>query len=200
VDITKSSTTAVMSQSPSQHGMMLPPAASTPSPPPPTGAGGVLYPLTTSTSASGLSSLAGIIHSAPGGHHHTSVPPSPDHTLPEGDEAVQATNDDASICKRSAVHMGYWADPFLQYFMRGPVIRKPPEINRGYYARSHGVYRLILKTLEKIATSDVVSERGRQYERRFYDVEQDLIGICVVCCSAGVYSEGWSRRRKQKPE
>jgi len=145
-----------MSQSENQ-GMPPPPSRMTPSPPLGTPGGGHQYPhpLTTSGSSSGLSTLAG-----GGGYHilggHHSVPPSPDHTLAEGDEAVQATNDDASICKRSAVHLGYWSDPFLQYFMRGPVIRKPPEINRGYYARTHGVYRLILKTLEKIATSDVV--------------------------------------------
>jgi hypothetical protein len=127
--------------------MSMPPPATPSSPPPshPT----QLHPLTPSGSLSGISSL----HYG-GGHH--SVPPSPDHSMNEGDEAVQATNDDASICKRSAIHLGYWTDPFLQFFMRGPVIRKPPEINRGYYARTYGVYRLILKTLEKIATSDVV--------------------------------------------
>jgi len=71
------------------------------------------------------------------------------------DEAVQATNDDAAICKRSAVHVGYWSDPCLQYFMRGPVVRKPPEINRGYFARTHCMYSLIIQTLDKIANSDV---------------------------------------------
>lgn len=76
----------------------------------------------------------------------------------EGDEAVQATNDDASVCKRSAVQLGYWNDPFLQYFMRGPMVRKAPEINRGYFARTFGIYKLILKTLEQIATSDVVGQ------------------------------------------
>lgn len=133
--------------------MSMPPPSTTPSPPP--HAHPHSNPLTPSGSSSGLSSLIGLSHH--GGPHSHSVPPSPDHTLGEGDEAVQATNDDASICKRSAIQLGYWNDPFLQYFMRGPVIRKPPEINRGYYARTYGVYRLILKTLEKIATSDVVN-------------------------------------------
>jgi len=53
----------------------------------------------------------------------------------QGDEAVQATNDDATVCKRSATHLGYWCDPYLNYFTRGPIIRKAPEINRGYFAR-----------------------------------------------------------------
>jgi len=174
-----------MSQSqPQGHGIM-PPPPSTPSPPP----GTLGYPLTTSTSSSGLSSLGSGIHTP-----HHSVPPSPDHSLPEGDEAVQATNDDASICKRSAVQLGYWADPYLQYFMRGPVIRKPPEINRGYYARSHGVYQMILKTLEKIANSDVVFNYLNL--RTFSAYVPFRSGWLIFVCALGVYSQSWAWRRK----
>lgn len=154
----------------SSHSMGPP---TTPSPPP--------HPLTHSASGSGLS--LGLV----GGYHSGSVPPSPDHTLGEGDEAVQATNDDASICKRSAIQLGYWSDPFLQHFMKGPVIRKPPEINRGYYARSYGVYRLLLKTLEKIATSDVVS-------RQISILSPNLSSNLKIVWFSGVYSEGGARR------
>ena len=30
-----------------------------------------------------------------------------------GDEAVQSTNDDATLCKLSAVRLGYWEDHFI---------------------------------------------------------------------------------------
>lgn len=53
------------------------------------------------------------------------------------DEAIQATNDDASECKRYAVQLGYWCDPFISLFVK-QTARKAPEINRGYYARVKG--------------------------------------------------------------
>lgn len=63
------------------------------------------------------------------------------------DEAVQATNDDASECKRCAVQLGYWIDPYIQFFVKA-TDRKAPEINRGYYARIMGVWSLLEKFLK----------------------------------------------------
>lgn len=54
------------------------------------------------------------------------------------DDGVQATNNDATKCKYSAVKMGYWQDEFIHHFVSG-FERKTPEINRGYYARIKGV-------------------------------------------------------------
>jgi [phosphatase 2A protein]-leucine-carboxy methyltransferase len=65
----------------------------------------------------------------------------------ESDEAVQATNDDASECKRSAVKLGYWDDRFISVLVRGSE-RKPPEINRGYFARTQGVTYFIRQFLK----------------------------------------------------
>lgn len=62
----------------------------------------------------------------------------------ETDEAVQSTNDDASECKNSSVRLGYWKDRFLPILVRSSE-RKPPEINRGYYARTEGVAMFIRK-------------------------------------------------------
>ncbi|CAG7682316.1 unnamed protein product [Allacma fusca] len=75
-------------------------------------------------------------------------------SLAQGDEAVQATNDDAANCKRSAVHLGYWSDPYLSYFVRGPIVKKAPEINRGYFARTYGVYKLVLNALNTLGEID----------------------------------------------
>lgn len=63
------------------------------------------------------------------------------------DEAVIATNDDASDCKRSAVRLGYWKDEYIGYFVRNQE-RKAPEINRGYYARVKAMERCVEKFLE----------------------------------------------------
>lgn len=65
----------------------------------------------------------------------------------EVDEAVQATNDDASECKRCAVQMGYWEDRYIQHLVRGRE-RKAPEINRGYFARVKGVNMLLNKFMK----------------------------------------------------
>ena len=73
--------------------------------------------------------------------------------LPSDDLAVQATNEDATSCKRFAIaavsniglHLyacgfiapcryavdrGYWSDDFIKYFYRSSE-RRSPEINRG---------------------------------------------------------------------
>uniref|UniRef100_T1JIF8 Leucine carboxyl methyltransferase 1 n=1 Tax=Strigamia maritima TaxID=126957 RepID=T1JIF8_STRMM len=63
------------------------------------------------------------------------------------DDAIQATNDDAASCKRCAVQLGYWHDPYLQYFVRASD-RKTPEINRGYYARVQGIKQLIDQVIQ----------------------------------------------------
>lgn len=63
------------------------------------------------------------------------------------DEGTQATNDDASECKRSAVQLGYWDDIFIGLFVK-QANRKAPEINRGYYARVKGIGLLIDKFIK----------------------------------------------------
>lgn len=58
------------------------------------------------------------------------------------DTNVQATNDDASESKYSAVTLGYWNDPFIAYFVRRAE-RKSPEIHRGYYGRVKAVRMIV---------------------------------------------------------
>lgn len=67
------------------------------------------------------------------------------------DDGIMSTNSDASTCKRSAVASGYYPDPFIEHFSRGHQLeRKPPEINRGYYARVAAVEHLLLKFLKVV--------------------------------------------------
>jgi [phosphatase 2A protein]-leucine-carboxy methyltransferase len=69
--------------------------------------------------------------------------------MSRNDEAVRSTNDDAASCKRSAVQLGYWSDPYVQFFTRASD-RKPPEISRGYFARVRSIQGLILQFIEVI--------------------------------------------------
>lgn len=63
------------------------------------------------------------------------------------DEAVQATNGDATECKCSAVRRGYYRDPYVEHFARR-VERKPPEIHLGYLARVRAIDICIQHFLE----------------------------------------------------
>lgn len=67
-------------------------------------------------------------------------------SMSANDEAIRATNDDAASCKRSAVQIGYWSDPYIQFVTKASE-HKPPEISRGYYARVKGVQGLIRQFL-----------------------------------------------------
>jgi len=88
------------------------------------------------------------------------------------DEAVRATNDDAASCKRSAVQIGYWSDPYIQFVTKASE-RKPPEISRGYYARVKGVQGLVHQFLEvsrNVLVAVIKSRKGigRFLRRRLF--------------------------------
>ena len=72
----------------------------------------------------------------------------------EHDGAVRETAADASLCKLSASQVGYYVDPFVQYFVPVPS-RRMPIINRGYYARVAAVESLVRTFLR-------AEERGNQ--------------------------------------
>ncbi|XP_045780721.1 leucine carboxyl methyltransferase 1 isoform X1 [Maniola jurtina] len=65
------------------------------------------------------------------------------------DEAIIATNTEATECKRCAVELGYWKDDYIGYFAKR-VDRKAPEINRGYYARVRAMEMFIHQFLEGV--------------------------------------------------
>ena len=65
-------------------------------------------------------------------------------------DPVQRTNDDATLCKRSAIHYGYWRDEYLTAFapnapgsQRFGDARKAPEIHLGYFTRVKGLWTLL---------------------------------------------------------
>ncbi|KAE8749828.1 hypothetical protein FOCC_FOCC003296 [Frankliniella occidentalis] len=83
------------------------------------------------------------------------------------DEAVQLTNDDATECKQSAVQLGYWQDPYLFYFARSAE-RKPPEINRGYFARKRGIELLVEKFLKLTNSNCQIVNLGAGFDTLYW--------------------------------
>lgn len=88
----------------------------------------------------------------------------------EVDEAVQATNDDASECKRCAVQLGYWEDRYIQHLVRGRE-RKAPEINRGYFARVKGVNMLLNKFMKKSGDRCQIVNLGAGFDTLYWRVK-----------------------------
>ncbi|XP_068764265.1 leucine carboxyl methyltransferase 1 isoform X4 [Struthio camelus] len=93
--------------------------------------------------------------------------------LDEADEAVRGTCEDASVCKRFAVSVGYWKDPYIQYFVRQAKERKAPEINRGYYARVHGVSYLLKAFLKKTECNCQIVNLGAGMDTLFWRLKDE---------------------------
>ncbi|XP_030630060.1 leucine carboxyl methyltransferase 1 [Chanos chanos] len=89
------------------------------------------------------------------------------------DEAVRATCDDASTCKRFATSKAYWKDPYIQYFVRQIGERKAPEINRGYYARVHGMNHLLDAFLKKTGCDCQVVNLGAGLDTTFWRLKDE---------------------------
>ncbi|XP_029433442.1 leucine carboxyl methyltransferase 1 [Rhinatrema bivittatum] len=89
------------------------------------------------------------------------------------DEAVRATCDDASICKRFAISIGYWTDPYIQHFVRQAKERKAPEINRGYYARVQAVNQLLDAFLERTECNCQVINVGAGLDTTFWRLKDE---------------------------
>lgn len=89
-----------------------------------------------------------------------------------GDEAVQATNDDASQCKRFAVQKGYWKDPYIQYMIRTGE-RRAPEINRGYFARVRSIQLLMDQVLSQTKCSCQIINLGAGFDTLFWKLKDE---------------------------
>jgi len=72
------------------------------------------------------------------------------------DEGIAATNDDATLCKFNCVQLKYFHDPFITHFIKhSHVVRKPPEINRGYYARLASVWMSVINFIDGCAEANL---------------------------------------------
>uniref|UniRef100_A0A8D2HJX9 Leucine carboxyl methyltransferase 1 n=1 Tax=Urocitellus parryii TaxID=9999 RepID=A0A8D2HJX9_UROPR len=97
-------------------------------------------------------------------------------TCDTDDEGVRGTCEDASLCKRFAVSVGYWHDPYIQHLVRLTKERKAPEINRGYFARVHGVNQLLKAFLRKTECHCQVLNLGAGMDTTFWKLkDEDLL-------------------------
>lgn len=90
------------------------------------------------------------------------------HVDNERDQRTQFTASDAMICKHSAVLNGYYKDDLVSSFInidlsksggRSSQPKKPPIINRGYYARVHSINQIIQHFLN---AADKTTSKRRQ--------------------------------------
>lgn len=93
------------------------------------------------------------------------------------DDAVAATNDEAALCKRYAVQVGYWVDPYIEYFIKPTVERKAPEINRGYYARVTGIKILLHQFFRVTNYNCQVINIGAGFDTLFWRLKDEKIPI-----------------------
>ncbi|KAJ6653918.1 hypothetical protein lerEdw1_007676 [Lerista edwardsae] len=100
-------------------------------------------------------------------------PSRPPQTADVFDEAVRGTCDDASLCKRYAISVGYWKDPYIEYFVRQPKERKAPEISRGYYARVQGVSNLLAAFLKKTECNCQIINLGAGMDTLFWKLKKE---------------------------
>ncbi|XP_047636228.1 leucine carboxyl methyltransferase 1-like [Phacochoerus africanus] len=92
------------------------------------------------------------------------------------DEGVRGSCEEASLCKRFAVSIGYWQDPYIQHLVRLSKERKAPEINRGYFARVHGVSQLIKAFLRKTGCNCQILNLGAGMDTTFWRLkDEDLL-------------------------
>lgn len=89
------------------------------------------------------------------------------------DDAIIATNDDATLCKRYAVQKGYWVDPYISHFVKIPPERKAPEISRGYYARVMGVKALLDQFLTTTNSNCQVVNLGAGFDTLYWRLKDE---------------------------
>ncbi|GMF10877.1 unnamed protein product [Phytophthora lilii] len=96
----------------------------------------------------------------------------------EHDGAVRDTAADASLCKLSASQLGYYADMFVQFFVKAPS-RRMPIINRGYYARVAAVETLVRRFLAAAGPRKQVVILGAGLDTMFFRLRAaELLAGC----------------------
>lgn len=94
-----------------------------------------------------------------------------------GDDAVNATNDDATMCKFQAVEKGYFKDNYIHSFVTSKAknvsARKAPEINRGYYARTASVTYLVEQFIRSNRSLQIIS-LGAGYDSLYWRIKASL--------------------------
>lgn len=91
----------------------------------------------------------------------------------EGDGAIRATDNDASLARLSAVNKGYLKDAYIQHFVPRARFQpsRPPLINIGTYIRSEGIDKLVdawIRNCAAAQTSHQIVSLGAGSDTRFW--------------------------------
>uniref|UniRef100_A0A914UKV3 Leucine carboxyl methyltransferase 1 n=1 Tax=Plectus sambesii TaxID=2011161 RepID=A0A914UKV3_9BILA len=95
------------------------------------------------------------------------------------DYSIHKTNDDATYCKRAAVQLGYYDDPFINRFVQASSstndmpIRRDPEISRGYWARVKAFRTLIDQFLQKAGPSCQILNFGAGFDTLYWRLKEE---------------------------
>ena len=96
---------------------------------------------------------------------------------------------DATFCKRSAVHYGYWNDPYLEAMLPwsssnfGGEARKAPEIHLGYFTRVRGLWTLIDRIVSLCLQSDCnyqIINLGAGYDTLYWRLKESVAGKVII--------------------
>ncbi|KAI9253404.1 S-adenosyl-L-methionine-dependent methyltransferase [Phascolomyces articulosus] len=94
------------------------------------------------------------------------------------DEVIRGTNDDATISRLSAVNLGYFKDPFVQFFVKRP-IRRSPIINRGSYIRNYALDQLVRQFLNlDTPKKKQIIALGAGFDTRYFLMKSGQWGDC----------------------
>ncbi|KAJ1875724.1 carboxy methyl transferase for protein phosphatase 2A [Coemansia sp. RSA 486] len=85
----------------------------------------------------------------------------------DDDHVVQDTSNDAAISRESASRLGYIHDPFIKHFVRHPQ-RRAPLINRGTFARFHGVQSTLHRFIASSPTNNQVVVLGSGFDTSYF--------------------------------
>lgn len=84
-----------------------------------------------------------------------------------GDDAVKWTADDSIQCKAHCTALGYLSDPYLRFFTH-TVVKRPPIINRGYWARVNRVTLTLNRFLETAGNGAQIISLGAGFDTNFW--------------------------------
>ncbi|ORZ25893.1 S-adenosyl-L-methionine-dependent methyltransferase [Absidia repens] len=94
------------------------------------------------------------------------------------DQAIQLTNDDATVSRLSAVQLGYFDDPFVKYFVKRPT-RRMPIINRGSYIRSRALDTLVQQFLSipclSASKKKQIVNLGSGFDTRYFMIKSGAL-------------------------
>ncbi|KAJ5076919.1 leucine carboxyl methyltransferase [Anaeramoeba ignava] len=90
-------------------------------------------------------------------------------------KSVAVTGQDAIRTKYSAVQLGYYNDPFVQFFVQNPR-KSQPIMNRGYFARVYSIEKLILQFLN---VSKKIKEKNKEEKKdeNFQNVVPQIVSL-----------------------